>query len=129
MISFILNLPWTLIGLVIALLSVPVRFSTSQKPFAVVIHVESFWWYAWLPGCKKIRAMALGHIALLGPRADEKDLTHELIHTEQFNRLPFILPFLSYWQSFKNGYRQNKYEAEAYDRSGSRYEGRDTNKV
>jgi len=121
-IVFILNLPWTIIGLLTALASFPQSISLSSRPGAIVIHVRSFWWYSWLPGQKRMRAAAIGHVVLLGPRADDKDLAHELIHVEQLNRLPFIFPILSYWESFKPGYRQNKYEVEAYDRSGSRYE-------
>jgi hypothetical protein len=122
MIVFILNLPWTLLGLMAAIPSIPRWISVNKKPFAIVVHVRSLWWYAWLPGYAKVRAMALGNVVLLNPRADEKDLVHELIHVEQYGRLPFIFPILSFWESQRKGYRRNKYEAEAYDKSGSRYE-------
>lgn len=63
--------------------------------------------------------MALGNAILLGPKEMEKDLEHELVHVEQFERKPFIHFFLYYIEMIKKGYRNNKYEVEAYDRAGN----------
>jgi len=120
MIPFILNLPWTIIGLLAAIPSGPKSFSISRKPFALVIQVRSFWWCSWLPGYKKMTGLTAGSVVLV---TDENTLAHELIHVEQFVRVPLIFPILYIWDYIKHGYQQNKYEAEAYDRSGSRYEG------
>ncbi len=47
----------------------------------------------------------------------EQLFKHEYIHIEQVRRLGwFKFYFLYLVESAKNGYRQNKYEVEAYDR-------------
>jgi len=65
--------------------------------------------------------MAFGNVVLLASTADFADLHHELIHVEQFERKPFVHPFLNWYQLWRFGYRGDKYEREAYERSGSRY--------
>lgn len=119
--AFILNIPWTLVGIVTALISIPTKLTFDQNHLAFIFQVKSFWWYTWLPGKRGARAMVNGHVVLLTPHILENDLGHELIHVEQFIRRPFIHPFLYTYQTWKYGYRQNKYEVEAYDRSGSKY--------
>ncbi|HSX42150.1 MAG TPA: hypothetical protein VLE93_02245 [Candidatus Saccharimonadales bacterium] len=74
-----------------------------------------------MPGQKGIRALVNGSVVQLGPTADEKDLAHELIHVQQYEREPFIHPFLYTIESLTKGYSDNKYEVEAYSKSGSRY--------
>lgn len=69
----------------------------------------------------KPRAVANGHCVQLGPHILENDLAHELIHVEQAIRQPFIHPFLYVWETQRHGYRYNKYEIEAYDKSASIY--------
>lgn len=120
-IIFSLNTPWTLIGLFAALLSFPKKVSFSKSPVAVIFTVRSFWWYTWLPNMKGARAMAMGNVVLLGKNSLDKDLEHELVHVGQFEREPFIHPFLYQYQSFKNGYRNNKYEKEAYEKAKNVY--------
>ncbi len=119
---FILNLPWTLLELALAIISVPLRLKFSSKPIALIFQVKSFWWQTWLPGYKKVRAAVQGHVIMLGPTADGKDLAHEFLHVEQYQRTPFIQPFLYTYQTLRYGHRQNKYEAEAYKKSQSRYD-------
>lgn len=119
--NYLLNLPWTLLGLLSSLLSLPKKVTLNKSPRAVVVSVQSFWWYSWLPGMKGARAMAIGNVVLLGPNILDKDLEHELVHTEQFNREPLIHPLLYSYQTFKHGYRNNKYEKEAYDKAGNVY--------
>lgn len=121
LIKFVLNLPWTVVGFLGSILSIPTAMSVSRKPFALVINVKSFWWYSWLPGMNGIRGMANGNVVQLGPTADKADLAHELIHVEQYSREPFVHPFLYAVQSSMFGYKNNKYEREAYSRSGNRY--------
>ncbi len=123
-IGYLLNLPWMLCGLLAVILSGPQSVSINKKPWALVFKVKSLWWYQWLPGYAKTRAIVNGYCVQLGPRADEADLLHELIHVEQYIREPFIHPFLYIIESWKHGYRANRYEEEAYTRSGSRYEGK-----
>lgn len=119
MIGFVLNIPYTILGLVASLLSIPISVRFYSKPYAFVIRVKKFWWtVGYMRGA---RAMAIGHVVLLGPMVGKNDLTHELIHVEQHQRMPLIQPLLYYLELFKNGYKDNKFEKEAYQRSGSVY--------
>lgn len=119
MIPFILNIPYTIIGLVIALISIPSEFKFIKTHYTFVFKIKKFWWV--FGYTKNARAMTIGHVILLGPNILDKDLEHELIHIEQYQKLPFIFPFLYYYYLFKNGYINNKYEIEAYEKSGSFY--------
>lgn len=110
MLSFLLNLPYTILGLLIAIVSFPTDFRVNQRPFALIISVKSLWWSFH----KGTRASTVGYIVLLGPKEETNDLEHELIHVQQYKRLPFIFPFLYLFELLKNGYRKNKYEEEAY---------------
>jgi hypothetical protein len=124
--AFILNLPWTILGFFATLLSVPKKISFSKKPLAIIFHVRSFWWWQFLPGQKGMnpRAMVNGHCIQLGPNIEEADLAHEFIHVEQAIRQPFIHPILYELETRRHGYRNNKYEEEAYSKTGSRYSGK-----
>lgn len=68
--------------------------------------------------------MATGNTILLGPREEEHDLEHELIHVRQHGKLPFVYPIFYYYETFKHGYRKNKYEDEAYRIAGNIYKGK-----
>lgn len=76
-----------------------------------------------MPWYRGTRAITNGQIVQLGPLADERDLQHELVHVEQAMREPFIMPILHTVEWLRHGYRNNKYEVEAFERSGSRYTG------
>lgn len=123
-ISLILNLPWTFVGLATGIVSIPRRLSHSKEPLALVIRVRSFWWFSWQKGMKRARGMAIGNVVLLGPLEMEKDLEHELIHVRQFERAPLVHPLFYAYQNWKHGYRNNKYEREAYDEAGNDYFGK-----
>lgn len=120
-IALILNLPWTIIGLICGIISIPQRVKFSSKPEAIIFYIKSFWWYAWLPNAKGVRGMAIGNIVLLGPKELKGDLEHELIHVSQSMREPLIHPFLYEYENMKRGYRNNKYEKEAYEKAGNIY--------
>ncbi len=120
-ISFMLNMPYTLAGLLAGIVSGPRSVSGNREHFAIVLEVRGFWWaQGYMKGA---RAMAIGHVVLLGPRLEPGDLEHELVHVEQHIRRPLIQPILYYVERWKHGYRQNKYEIEAYDRAGNIYKG------
>ena len=119
MISFILNLPYTLIGLLVALVSIPTDIKFRTKPHAFVLHVKKLWWAVGF--MKGARAASMGHVVILGPNLEDKDLEHELVHVEQASLEPLIHPFLYYIELVRNGYRNNKYEVEAYQRAGNVY--------
>lgn len=119
MLAFVPNLPYTLIGLIIALFSLPNRVRTHKQPYSLIIYVKSLWWaVGYLKGA---RATTIGHVVILGPDAEKGDLEHELVHVAQHQRAPLLQPFLYYAELFKNGYRNNKYEIEAYKTAGNRY--------
>jgi hypothetical protein len=120
-VSFILNLPRTLISIIFAILSVPTKLSINKKPFALIFYVKSFWWYEWLSGKKGVRGMAQGNAVLLGPNALTNDLEHELIPVEQFERYFLIQPILYILESIRHGYLNNRFEREAYEKAGNRY--------
>jgi hypothetical protein len=122
--SLLLNSPWILLGMMCAIISVPKKFIISKNPKAIIVSVKSFWWYAWIPGMKGVRAMAIGNVVLLGEHILDRDLEHELVHVTQFEREPFIHPFLYTYQNFVYGYRENKYEKEAYHKAGNAYVSR-----
>ncbi|TSC68947.1 MAG: hypothetical protein G01um101456_410 [Parcubacteria group bacterium Gr01-1014_56] len=70
------------------------------------------------------RAITIGHIILLGPNTEDRDLEHELVHVEQFTRMPLIFPILYYIELIKKGYINNKYEKEAYQKARNVYRGK-----
>ena len=121
-IFFILNLPFTLTGIIPVILSGPYHVKLVRNPYAFVFKIKSFWWaFGFL---KKARAITLGHIILLGPRLLKNDLEHEIIHVEQCDRYPVIFPILYLYERIRKGYRQNRFEDEAYTLSNSVYEER-----
>lgn len=121
MIAMLLNTPWSLLALCAAIISLPYRLQFHSKPFAVVIFVRSFWWRR----AKRVRASAIGFIVLCGPLLEEHDIKHELVHVEQMSREPFVHPFLYFLETMRYGYRNNRYEIEAYERTGSIYRGQE----
>jgi len=119
-ITFTLNLPYTIIGLFLWILSWPIDLPKFiLKPTALIFKIKSFWWtfgYA-----KNARAMCIGHVVLLSPDVEACDLEHELVHIEQYQRLPFVFPFYYYYELLQNGYVNNKYEIEAYRSAGNKH--------
>lgn len=116
-VAFVLNIPWTLIGLLCCLISFPKSISWKSGTF--VVRVSNFWWT--IGYMKGTRAATIGHTILLGPNTTEGDYEHECVHAGQYIRLPFVFPFLYYIELFRRGYRENKYEQEAYEKAGNKY--------
>jgi len=118
----LLNLPWTICLILFAIISFPERILINKVPlFCIVFRVKSFWWLEWLPRYNGVRGMAMGNCVLLSQKEMDKDFEHELVHVEQYNREPFIHFFLYHIETMRRGYRQNKYEVEAYDKVGNVY--------
>ena len=119
MIGFILNIPYTLIGLIVGIFSIPSSVEFRKNPYAIVVKIKNFWWvFGYM---KNARAMAIGHVVLLSPKIEDRDLEHELVHVQQHQRMPLIQPILYYIELFRKGYRNNKYEDEAYRVAGNIY--------
>lgn len=123
LISALLNLPWSAIGIFNALISIPKKAKISNNPPAIIFYVRSFWWYRWLPSRKGIRGITNGHVISLTDEADELDLKHELIHVEQHIRYPFISGPLFLFEQILHWSdpMANRFEKEAYQKSGSRF--------
>lgn len=121
MFGFILNFPFTIIGLVSGLISLPTSITLRKNPYAFILNVRTFRWYFW--GRRKARAITVGHTVLLSPKIEEHDLEHELIHVRQYEKFLFLFPFLYYYESFRKDYRNNKFEDEAFRISGSVHGG------
>jgi hypothetical protein len=120
MISFILNLPDTIVGLVVATLSFPKKIILLKSHYAFVADIRSLWWSLWW--MKGARAATIGHVVLIGPNVQTGDLEHELTHVRQYQMHPLTFPFLYYTELIRKGYRNNKYEMEAYQEAGNKYE-------
>lgn len=119
----LLNLPWSAIGIFNALISIPKKVKISNNPPAIIFYVRSFWWYRWLPSRNKVRAIANGHVVMLTDEADELDLKHELIHVQQAMRYPFVWGPLFLFEQCRHWSdpMSNRFEKEAYQKSGSRF--------
>lgn len=100
-------------------MSLPRGVRLASSPPALIIYCNSLWWNRFY--LKGARAVCIGHIAIIGPRALEGDEKHELVHVEQYIREPLIHPFLYIIQNLLRGYEKNKYEVEAYRRAGNPY--------
>tara|TARA_R110000868_G_scaffold15596_3_gene70926 strand:- start:2675 stop:2926 length:252 start_codon:yes stop_codon:yes gene_type:complete len=72
-----------------------------------------FFWSKW------VEAIVLyPFIIYKSEKAVEHHRKHELIHVEQVRRLGWLRFYTSYlYESYKNGYYNNKYEVEARERS------------
>lgn len=122
MFAFALNLPWTVLGLLLGSISFPTKIVFKKNPYHFVIDANNFWWArGWMKGA---RAAALGHVILMSPLADQKDYIHELVHIQQYVRLPLIHPFVYYFYLARFGYRKNPFEEEAYSIAENSYEGK-----
>ena len=121
LVSWVLNLPWTIIGLVVAFVSIPWRINFKQNAF--IFDTGKFWWMVVFPWMKGARAMTIGNVIILGPTVLPLDLEHEQVHVRQYQQYPLIFLLLYYYELFRNGYRNNKFEDEAYRVAGNQYIG------
>lgn len=115
MLSFILNLPYTIIGIILALFSFPTNIGFTSRPYSIVIKVRKLWWaIGYMEGA---RAATVGHTVILGKSVKPTDLNHELLHVTQYGRMPIVFPLMYYIELFRKGYKKNKYEIEAYSKT------------
>lgn len=121
-ILLILDLPFTLIGLIPVILSGPYHFTLNKNPYVFVFKVRKL--RGLITVSKKARAATIGHTILLGPRLLKNDFEHEIIHVKQAERYPVIFQFLFGYEILKHGNGpKNRFEEEAYRLSNSVYEG------
>ncbi len=119
MIGFVLNIPYTLIGLMAGLISLPYKIQFRVNPYVLIVNVKKLWWtFGYL---KNARAVTIGQVILLGSNIEDQDLEHELVHVEQYQQVPLIQPILYGIELIRKGYKNNKYEIEAYQKAGNVY--------
>ena len=115
---FVLNLPWTLCGLLLGLVSLPFSIKMEEDGSLIVMKVKRIWFNEifmrrWVIGATS------GAVILLSGRAEEFTYDHELIHVRQFEAAPFYFPLLYFAEVIRHGYSKNRYEQEAYWLSGN----------
>lgn len=113
--AILLNLPWSLLAISLGILCLPRRVRFNRSTLVLDAHT------LWLHPAKGVRAFTLGNVIVSGPKVENNDLTHELVHIEQHMREPLIHPFLAFYQMQKYGYKDSKYEVEAYQKAGNTY--------
>jgi hypothetical protein len=119
MIAFLLNSPYTLLGIIVALSCFPYSVSFQTNPIALLFKVHKCWWG--VGPYKYMRAATIGHVILLTDKTLKNDFEHEIIHIRQQEKYPLIFWFLYFWETLRKGYRQNRFEEEAYTKSKSYY--------
>jgi hypothetical protein len=114
--------PWTCVGLAVGAVCLVTGGNARRGPGIVEFHGGAArWLLRAIPGGPL--AMTLGH-TVLGLDLTSLDVTqlHELVHVRQYERWgPFFIPaYLGCWLALrlagKDGYRDNPFEREAYDR-------------
>ena len=111
MISFILNLPYTLFGIFLAFYLQPKEVRWSSDPYHILFRVKKDTFG--IDFLKNWKGMTVGHTIILNPKSKKGVLEHEVVHVRQFARLPFIFPFLYLFELCRHGYKGNRYELEA----------------
>jgi hypothetical protein len=119
--AVILNIPWSLLGIAVTLVSRPRSITYRQR--SLIFRVHSFWWSYIVWWIKGLRGFCSGNVVVLGPNEEPRDLEHELVHIEQHERYPLIFPILHTIETIRFGYRKNRFEDEAYRQAGNAYRG------
>ena len=120
-IAWILNIPYTLFGILVGIISVPRKILVIRHNGLPVIIIKV--WTLKTILVPRARGVAFASTVLLGPLEFESDLEHELVHTEQFLRWPVVFPLINAYELVMHGYRNNRFEDEAYTRAGNEYRG------
>ena len=111
-VAFILNIPWTLIGFILGLLSFPRNITFCMSDHTIIMRVKRLWLTEMVMK-SRVSGNAIGNVLLLTQNADDEVYRHECIHVRQFGQAPFIFPFLYLFELLNRGYWKNKYEEEA----------------
>lgn len=114
--------PWTLVGLAIGLVGLLTGGGVRRGPGIIEFHGGAATWLLHRLPAEPL-AMTLGH-TVLGLSIVSLDIAqpHELVHVRQYERWgPLFIPaylgcWLVLWLKGKDGYRDNPFEREAYDR-------------
>ena len=114
--------PWTLVGLAVGLVGLATGGQMRRGPGIVEFHGGGVSWLLERWPIDPV-AMTLGHV-VLGRTAAALDLSqaHELVHVRQYERWgPLFVPAYLACALYltlrgRDGYRDNPFEREAYDR-------------
>jgi len=114
--------PWTFVGLALGLVGVLTGGGARRGPGIVEFHGGAVRWLLLRMPAEPF-AMTLGH-TVLGLTEASLDIAqpHELVHVRQYERWgPLFIPaylgcWFVLWLKGKDGYRDNPFEREAYDR-------------
>ncbi len=109
---FVLNIPWSLLGLLCGLLSLPKNIRMDKFQFLLVVNVKRLWINEIFLG-RKAKGFTAGNTVLLSDASDNGTYNHEIVHARQFMKMPLIFPLFYCAEYVKNGYQGNKYEKEA----------------
>ena len=115
-IAIVLNFPWSLLGFLYGMLLLPASIKMDKAELVVIIKVKRLWINE-IFLMRRVRGFTLGNTVLLSDVADGNTYSHEIVHVEQFTKMPLLFPLLYLVESMKNGYQANKYEKEAYQRT------------
>src|SRR3989338_1675608 len=115
-IVFILNFPWSLLGLFYGLLLFPASIKMDKAELVIIVKVKRLWVNEIFLR-RRCRGFTLGNTVLLSDVANSNTYGHEVVHVEQFTKMPLLFPLFYLVESMKNGYQTNKYEKEAYQRT------------
>ena len=115
-IAIVLNFPWSLLGFFYGALSLPANIKIDKAQSVIIVKVKRLWINEIFLG-RKVRGFTLGNTVLLSDITDGNIYSHEIIHVEQFTKIPLLFPLFYLVESMKNGYQANKYEKEAYQRT------------
>jgi len=111
-ILFLLNLPWTTLGILVGAVSLPANVKINRTPTVIVVYVKRLWLNEIFLR-RRVWGFTLGNTVLLDKQADGSVYNHELVHIRQFERLPLVFPLLYCVECVRKGYRRNEYEEEA----------------
>jgi len=118
LVQFFVNLPWTIIGTLNAIISLPIRVEIVPGRLTVIIWVKSI---RFIP--KRFNGWTCGHAILVKTNVlHDDDVTaeriksHELVHVEQFDKFWGIFPFIYLAEHLRHGYHGNRFELEAYNK-------------
>ncbi len=118
--KYLLNLPWTLLGVVFAITAMP--YGVTVKNQAIIFYCLTCGVvYLYAP---KAKGFTLGNLVVIRKGMANDILEHELVNVEQYMRKPFVHYFLSLYETIRYGYWNNRYEVEAYNRTNTWPENR-----
>lgn len=114
-VPYFLNFPWSLLGLFYGLLLFPTSIKIDKAKPVIIIKVKRLLVNEIFLK-RRVRGFTLGNTVLLSDAADSNTYGHEVVHVEQFTKVPLLFPLFYLVESMKNGYQANKYEKEACQR-------------